>query len=78
MIDWPFSQNLRELRLKSICLQNAYSRGCATRSQLLEIKMLLESYIGAKFHYESKQADSKLVVFKNIKTLLQPLDVLLL
>ena len=68
-------QNLRELGLTPSCLQTPTAEMSNTVTATGE-QMLPDGYIDARFSDGSKQADSKLVVFKNIKTLLLSVDVL--
>ena len=68
-------QNLRELWLTPSCLQTPTTEMCNTITATGK-QMLPDGYIDARFSYGCKQADSKLVVFKNIKTPLLSVDVL--
>ena len=66
-------QNLCELGLTPSCFQTAEM--CNTVTVIGE-QMLPDGYIHVRFSYGCKKADSKVVVFKNIKTLLLFVDVL--
>ena len=68
-------QNLRELGLTPSCLQTPTTEVCNTVTATGE-QMLPDGYIDARFSYGCKQADSKLVVFKNIEAPLLSVDVL--
>ena len=54
------------IRTRSSCLQTPTAEMCSTVKA--SGGFFPEVYIGTKFYYEFKQADSKFVVFKNIKT----------
>ena len=75
--DWCVigTQNLRELGLSSSGLQTPTAEMCNTVTVTGE-KMLSEGYNDVRFYYGCKQAESKLVVFKNIKTPLLSVEVL--
>ena len=60
-------QNFHELGLTPSCLQTPTAEMCNTVAAAGE-QMLPDGYIDARFFYGCKQAGSKLVVFKNIKT----------
>ena len=68
-------QNLRELGLTPSFLQTPTAEMCNTVTATGE-QMFPDGYIDARFSYGCKQADSKFVVFKNIKALLLSVDVL--
>ena len=68
-------QNLHELGLTPSCLQTPTVEMCNTVTATRE-QMLTDGYIDARLSYGCKQADSKLVVFKNTKIPLLSVDVL--